>query len=103
MLRYDGGKASYYFFNLTYALASAAGGEVLEAMRRFEVAQVRRRTVGRALPRAYLQADLDIVSPHSASTTERALAEAEVIKVQCVTPQSCATRTGDACSRGGSG
>lgn len=50
-------------------------------MRRYEVAAVRRRAVGRALPRAYLQADLDLVAPPAASLNEAALAEAEVIKV----------------------
>ena len=51
-------------------------------MRRFEVAAVRRRAVGRALPAAYLQADLDLLSPPAASLTDAALAEAEVIKVR---------------------
>lgn len=54
----------------------------MEAMRRYEVAAVRRRAVGHALPRAYLQADLDLVAPPAASLTEAALAEAEVIKVR---------------------
>ena len=58
-------------------------------MRRYEVASVRRRAVGRALPRAYLQADLDLVAPPAASLTEAALAEAEVIKVgpQALNPE----------------
>ena len=65
----------------TNPLNPGPGGETLDAMRRYEVASVRRRAVGRALPRAYLQADLDIVSPPATSLTEAALAEAEVIKV----------------------
>lgn len=54
----------------------------MEAMRRFEVAWVRRRGVGRALPRAYLQADLDVVNPAGQNSGEKLLAEAEVIKVR---------------------
>lgn len=49
-------------------------------LRRYEVAWVRRRGVGRALPRAYLQADLDIVTLPGSTPSETLLADAEVIR-----------------------
>lgn len=49
-------------------------------MRRYEVAWVRRKAPGRALPRAYLQADLDMLGPTGLSTLEAALLEAEAAK-----------------------
>ena len=51
-------------------------------MRRYEVAWVRRKAPGRALPRSHLQADLDFVSSSSTakSASEAALCEAEVLK-----------------------
>ena len=59
-------------------LAAYAG---IESLRRFEIAIVRRKGVGRALPKAYLQADLDILQPPTPDTTSKMLAEAEAIKV----------------------
>ena len=53
----------------------------IESLRRFEIASVRRKGVGRALPKAYLQADLDILQPPTPDTTSKMLAEAEAIKV----------------------
>lgn len=45
-----------------------------------QVAWVRRRGVGRALPRAHLQADLDIATLPGSSPSETLLADAEVIR-----------------------
>ena len=58
----------------------AAAGQSLETMRRFEIAWVRRKALGRALPRAYLQADLDFLSSSNKTVVEAALLEAEAIK-----------------------
>ena len=44
------------------------------------MAWVRRRGVGRGLPRAHLQADLDIVSLPGSSPSETLLADAEIIR-----------------------
>ncbi|CAL8462314.1 g1847 [Coccomyxa elongata] len=62
------------------AAAGVRSAAFLEAMRRYEVAWVRRRGVGRALPRAYLQADLDIVTLPGSTPSETLLADAEVIR-----------------------
>ncbi|KAK9811583.1 hypothetical protein WJX72_006503 [[Myrmecia] bisecta] len=62
------------------AAAVARGSGGLEAMRLYQVAQVRRRGVGRSLPRPHLQADLDIINPGGQGPMEQLLAEAEVIK-----------------------
>lgn len=59
---------------------AAEGGKGLETLRRYEVAWVRRRATGRALPRAYLQADLDFLASSNKTATEAALLEAEAIK-----------------------
>ncbi|CAK0752569.1 hypothetical protein CVIRNUC_002156 [Coccomyxa viridis] len=53
---------------------------IMESMRRYEVAWVRRRGVGRALPKAHLQADLDIATLPGSSPSETLLADAEVIR-----------------------
>ncbi len=45
-----------------------------------QVAWVRRKGVGRALPRAHLQADLDIATLPGSSPSETLLADAEVIR-----------------------
>ena len=45
-----------------------------------QVAWVRRRGVGRALPKAHLQADLDIATLPGSSPSETLLADAEVIR-----------------------
>lgn len=58
------------------------GHESLEALRRYEIARVHRRSTGVGVPSSYLQADFDIVGPGSASMTEQTLADAEVLKVQ---------------------
>ena len=44
------------------------------------MAWVRRRGVGRALPKAHLQADLDIATLPGSSPSETLLADAEVIR-----------------------
>ncbi|KAK9906778.1 hypothetical protein WJX75_007809 [Coccomyxa subellipsoidea] len=62
------------------AAAGVRSSAILEAMRRYEVAWVRRRGVGRCLPRAYLQADLDIVTLPGSTPSETLLADAEVIR-----------------------
>lgn len=58
-----------------------AEGETVDALRRYEVATVRRRGGGRAPPVAHLAADLDLVSPRAATAAEAALPEAEAILV----------------------
>ena len=45
-----------------------------------QVAWVRRKGAGRALPRAHLQADLDIATLPGSSPSETLLADAEVIR-----------------------
>ena len=55
-------------------------GRGLEAMRRYEIAWVRRKAPGRALPRAYLQADWDFLAGSNKSPVEAALLEAEAVK-----------------------
>ncbi len=45
-----------------------------------QVAWVRRKGAGRALPRAHLQADLDIATLPGSSPSETMLADAEVIR-----------------------
>ena len=54
----------------------------LDNLRRFEIAEVRRKS--RNLPRGYLQADFDIVHPPGLPPADKLLAEAEVIKVWSV-------------------
>ena len=66
---------------LSTALLLPAAYAGIESLRRFEIASVRRKGVGRALPKAYLQADLDILQPQTPDTTSKMLAEAEAIKV----------------------
>lgn len=69
---------------------------MLETMRRYEIAWVRRRAPGRALPRAYLQADLDFLSGSNKTAVEAALLEAEAIKTVvevCCGPLSPAVDT----------
>ena len=46
-----------------------------------QVAWVRRRGVGRSLPRAHLQADLDIVTLPGSTPAETLLADAEAIRI----------------------
>ena len=58
------------------------GGPGLDNLRRFEIAEVRRKS--RNLPRGYLQADFDIVHPSGLPPADKLLAEAEVIKVCAV-------------------
>lgn len=56
-----------------------------------QVAWVRRQGVGRCLPRAYLQADLDIVTLPGSTPSETLLADAEVIRTVsevCCPPSS---------------
>ena len=65
-----------------------AGGPGLDNLRRFEIAEVRRKA--RNLPRGYLQADLDIVHPAGLPPADKLLAEAEVIKVLCCAVLCCA-------------
>ena len=55
-------------------------GRGLETLRRYEVAWVRRSATGRALPQAFLQADLDFLASGNKSLPEAALLEAEAIK-----------------------
>ena len=62
------------------ACCDKAGGPGLDNLRRFEIAEVRRKA--RNLPRGYLQADLDIVHPPGLPPADKLLAEAEVIKVR---------------------
>lgn len=62
------------------AAAAVPGGITLEAMRRYEVAWVRRKAVGRSVPRSHLQADLDLVSGGGQAPAEALLAEAEALK-----------------------
>ena len=59
---------------------AAEGGRGLETMRRYEVAWVRHSATGRALPKAFLQADLDFLASSHKSVAEAALLEAEAIK-----------------------
>ena len=66
---------------LTQLVLGITGGPALENLRRFEIAEVRRKA--RNLPRGYLQADLDIVHPSALPPADKLLAEAEVIKVLC--------------------
>ena len=49
-------------------------------MRRYEIAWVRRKVPGRAVPRSHLQADLDFVTPGGQAPGEALLAEAEALK-----------------------
>lgn len=59
-----------------------------------QVAWVRRRGVGRGLPRAHLQADLDIVSLPGSSPCETLLADAETIRtVSEVNPTEAPTQS----------
>ena len=66
-------------------LARRAADPGAECVRRFEVAWVRRRGIGRGLPRSQLQADLDILTPRPPDGSgprpleDDALAEAEVV------------------------
>ncbi|KAK9831407.1 hypothetical protein WJX81_002476 [Elliptochloris bilobata] len=53
---------------------------VLEGLRRYEVGWVWRRGVGRAPPRAYLQADFDLISPPGLAPAEALLCDAEAIR-----------------------
>lgn len=62
------------------AAKAAEGGRGLETMRRYEIAWVRRSATGRALPKAFLQADLDFLASSNKSITEAALLEAEAVK-----------------------
>ena len=58
---------------------ACAGGVSPDNLRRYEIAEVRRKA--RNLPRGYLQADLDIVHPPGLPPPDKMLAEAELIKV----------------------
>ena len=58
---------------------ACAGGPSPYNLRRYEIAEVRRKA--RNLPRGYLQADLDIVHPPGLPPPDKMLAEAELIKV----------------------
>ncbi len=62
------------------ASKAAEGGRGLETLRRYEVAWVRRSAMGRSLPQAFLQADLDFLASGNKSLPEAALLEAEAIK-----------------------
>ena len=67
------------------------GGPGLDNLRRFEIAEVRRKA--RNLPRGYLQADFDIVHPSGLAPADKLLAEAEIIKVSlylCCAVHGCA-------------
>ncbi len=59
--------------------SACAGGPSPDNLRRYEIAEVRRKA--RNLPRGYLQADLDIVHPPGLPPPDKMLAEAELIKV----------------------
>ncbi len=59
--------------------SACAGGASPDNLRRYEIAEVRRKA--RNLPRGYLQADLDIVHPSGLPPPDKMLAEAELIKV----------------------
>ena len=54
--------------------------EPISRTHELQVAWVRRRGVGRALPKAHLQADLDIATLPGSSPSETLLADAEVIR-----------------------
>ncbi len=62
--------------------SACAGGASPDNLRRYEIAEVRRKA--RNLPRGYLQADLDIVHPPGLPPPDNMLAEAELIKVNSV-------------------
>ena len=65
---------------------ACAGGASPDNLRRYEIAEVRRKA--RNLPRGYLQADLDIVHPPGLPPPDKMLAEAELIKVTSA-PHPC--------------
>lgn len=69
-----------YCWHGTQAGKAAEAGRGLETMRRYEIAWCRRSATGKALPRAFLQADLDFLASSNKSTVEAALLEAEAIK-----------------------
>ncbi len=74
-----------------------AGGASPDNLRRYEIAEVRRKA--RNLPRGYLQADLDIVHPPGLPPPDKMLAEAELIKVSLVAQHAvlcCAVLSCDA-------
>lgn len=62
--------------------SACAGGASPDNLRRYEIAEVRRKA--RNLPRGHLQADLDIVHPPGLPPVDKMLAEAELIKVNFV-------------------
>ena len=59
----------------------AGSSTKLECLRRYEVADVHRRSSGNTPSRTFLQADIDFLHPHGQLPADAALVEAEVIKV----------------------
>jgi hypothetical protein len=77
-LRWELRQAFVAWYVQQVAAGGGAASLLLDGLRRYEVAAVQRRVPGQGLPRAFLQADLDVLLPGNRGPAELLLGDAEV-------------------------